>query len=322
MRKWRRGQLAAGALILGVPATAAGLAGQAIADSAAQPAPSPLPAAVKSHHLGFGRNVVVSGTAPASQVGQTLILEFAPAGASTWRGLTSTRVAASGHYRLAAPLRQSGLVKVVGLSATAASPRATSGLVASNNATSSSSAQSVTVAADFRVRNRTIGVLGGASAHVRGKLLPGVAGRRVVLQGRAGGRWHTLASARTGARGGFDLRYSVGGTGLQQLRVRFGGDRLNARAGSRAGQLAVYRQSVASWYSDGGATACGFHAYYGVANRSLPCGTKVSFRSGGRTVTAVVDDRGPFVGGREWDLNQNTAAALGFGGVGTVWSSA
>ena len=69
------------------------------------------------------------------------------------------------------------------------------------------------------------------------------------------------------------------------------------------------------------ATACGFHAGYGVANSTLPCGTKVTFRYGGRTVTAVVDDRGPFVGGREWDLNQNTAGALGFGGVATVWST-
>ena len=38
-------------------------------------------------------------------------------------------------------------------------------------------------------------------------------------------------------------------------------------------------------------------------------------------MTATVDDRGPYVGGRTWDLNQNTAAALGFGGVGTVWAS-
>jgi rare lipoprotein A (peptidoglycan hydrolase) len=88
-----------------------------------------------------------------------------------------------------------------------------------------------------------------------------------------------------------------------------------------AGRLTVYGQSVASWYEDGGATACGFHAGYGVANRSLPCGTRVRLRYGGRSVTAVVDDRGPFVGGRDWDLNQNTAAALGFGGVGTVWTS-
>jgi rare lipoprotein A (peptidoglycan hydrolase) len=45
------------------------------------------------------------------------------------------------------------------------------------------------------------------------------------------------------------------------------------------------------------------------------------FRNGSREVTATVDDRGPFVGGRTWDLNQNTAAALGFGGVGSVLSS-
>jgi rare lipoprotein A (peptidoglycan hydrolase) len=59
----------------------------------------------------------------------------------------------------------------------------------------------------------------------------------------------------------------------------------------------------------------------GVANKTLPCGTHVTFSYNGRTVTAVVDDRGPFVDGRDWDLNQNTAAALGFGGVDTVWSS-
>jgi rare lipoprotein A (peptidoglycan hydrolase) len=106
-----------------------------------------------------------------------------------------------------------------------------------------------------------------------------------------------------------------------RLRVRFGGDRDNTPATAPAGSATVYEQSVASWYQDGGSTACGFHAGLGVANLSLPCGTRVRFRFGGRSVTAVVDDRGPFVGGREWDLNQATAAALGFGGVGTVWAA-
>ena len=85
--------------------------------------------------------------------------------------------------------------------------------------------------------------------------------------------------------------------------------------------MTVYRQAGASWYYDAGNTACGFHAQYGVANRTLPCGTKVAFRYGGRSVTATVDDRGPYVGGRDWDLSQTTAGALGFGGVGEVWSS-
>jgi rare lipoprotein A (peptidoglycan hydrolase) len=103
--------------------------------------------------------------------------------------------------------------------------------------------------------------------------------------------------------------------------VRFAGDTANSGATRSLGAMTVYGQSVASWYNDAGSTACGFHAGLGVANRSLPCGTKVRIRYGGRSVTATVDDRGPFVGGRNWDLNQNTAGALGFGGVGTIWVS-
>jgi rare lipoprotein A (peptidoglycan hydrolase) len=103
--------------------------------------------------------------------------------------------------------------------------------------------------------------------------------------------------------------------------VVFGGDGGNARAVRPAGSVNVLHPALASWYQDAGNTACGFHAGLGVANRTLPCGTKVAFQYGGRTVTAVVDDRGPYAGGREWDLNQTTASALGFAGVGTVWSS-
>jgi rare lipoprotein A (peptidoglycan hydrolase) len=78
---------------------------------------------------------------------------------------------------------------------------------------------------------------------------------------------------------------------------------------------------VASWYYDAGNTACGFHATYGVANRSLPCGTKVTISYGGRSVLATVDDRGPYVYGRSFDLNQNTARALGVYGVAQVLTS-
>lgn len=76
--------------------------------------------------------------------------------------------------------------------------------------------------------------------------------------------------------------------------------------------------AIASWYYDAGNTACGFHAGMGVANRTLPCGTRVTFYFGGRSVNAVVDDRGPYVYPREWDLNQTVAGALGFTGVATV----
>ena len=114
----------------------------------------------------------------------------------------------------------------------------------------------------------------------------------------------------------------MAGSGIdRRLRVMFSGDRANGRTVQPAGRVTVYSADVASWYDDSGSTACGFHAGLGVANRTLPCGTKVRFLAGGHSVTATVDDRGPYVGGRNWDLNQSTAAALGFGGVGTVWVS-
>jgi rare lipoprotein A (peptidoglycan hydrolase) len=88
-----------------------------------------------------------------------------------------------------------------------------------------------------------------------------------------------------------------------------------------AGSVVGLEPTVASWYYDAGNTACGFHAYYGVANKSLPCGTHVTFEYGGRSVVATVDDRGPFVYGRDYDFNQNISARLGMYGVATVLAS-
>jgi hypothetical protein len=164
-------------------------------------------------------------------------------------------------------------------------------------------------------------VLAGSRVVILGRVLPDQRRRWVRLQGHFAGGWQTLAQARSSSRGGFKLRFHAI-SGLQRrLRVSLMGSRNRAHSTVAAGRLTVYTQSLASWYYDGGNTACGFHAGLGVANRTLPCGTKVRFRYGNRTVTATVDDRGPYVGGRSWDLNQSTAAALGFGGVGTVWAS-
>ncbi|MGI8703303.1 MAG: septal ring lytic transglycosylase RlpA family protein, partial [Candidatus Limnocylindrales bacterium] len=48
----------------------------------------------------------------------------------------------------------------------------------------------------------------------------------------------------------------------------------------------------------------------GVAHRSLPCGTQVQFRNAGRIVTAPVIDRGPYSGGRAFDLSGALCSAL------------
>lgn len=73
-----------------------------------------------------------------------------------------------------------------------------------------------------------------------------------------------------------------------------------------------------SWYGPGfygQRTACGevlTETLRGVANRSLPCGTLVSFRNpyDGRVITVPVVDRGPYVAGREWDLTYGACSAI------------
>ncbi len=84
----------------------------------------------------------------------------------------------------------------------------------------------------------------------------------------------------------------------------------------------AYRPAEASWYGGGGSLACGgtlTSSTQGVANRTLPCGTRVFLRYHGRKVEVSVIDRGPYVAGREFDLTEATKRALGFGDLGEVW---
>jgi rare lipoprotein A len=316
MRKRRRARPGVRALMIGIPASAAALgAGQALA----HPAPAPVHITPHSQNVSYGEDLVLTGTEASADAGDAVVLQFAAHGATAWSDVSSTTVGGDGRFRLTGRLDRSGEVRAVDTSTGA--PTA---FVASSNtggAQAMSSTVPVDVEAAMRVRARRIAVLTGQTVQVRGRLLPAQSGRKVSLQAHQNGAWRTLATARTGAAGAFVLRYVTGSAGQAPIRVRFAGDQLNGRAVVRAGNMTVYREADASWYNDGGETACGFHAYYGVANRTLPCGTTVSFRYNGRSVTATVDDRGPYVAGRDWDLNQNTAAALGFGGVGTVWSS-
>jgi murein DD-endopeptidase MepM/ murein hydrolase activator NlpD len=303
---------AVGATILAIPAPAA-------ATTPKQGDSEAIKARVKRPSIDYGDEVVVVGRAPASDAGQTITLKLSSAWTSGWRPIASSRIRADGSFRLVAFLRRSGWLKAV----TTAPPATASASapVARASRASSSAPQPVAVQAAVRLRPRAINERGARRIDIRGRLVPGTAGRRVVLQGARSGRWVTLSAARTSSRGAFNLRYRPKGLGHERLRVRFMGDRTNAAVSKRAGSLTVYRQALASWYDDGGSTACGFHAHYGVANLSLPCGTPVSFMHGGRVVEAVVDDRGPYAAGRAWDLNQNTAAELGMAGVATVWSS-
>lgn len=97
------------------------------------------------------------------------------------------------------------------------------------------------------------------------------------------------------------------------------GLRVNGVVGKRTHRKLArsMRRDRASWYGPGfwgNQTACGQrlrHRTVGVAHKRLPCGTKVTFKKGGRFLRTKVIDRGPFVRGLQWDLTRAAARKLG-----------
>lgn len=323
----RRRRLPRAALVLpmlAVPAVGAGLAYAASPTAARTGSQSAIAATVKQRRVPYGQDLTVTGRAPSGEEGKTVQLLFQRAGGSDWRQIDSARIGRHDGFKFHTQLRWSGAVKVTGTWRRAGSHTGTTALAPSAADTSTTHAASsthhVTIAAVLKVGRHAGRDMGDHRVTVPGTILPRARGRQIRLESYSGNHWHTAAVAKTGSQGRFRLNFTPHSP-TEWLRVRFGGNRSNAAASRRAGRVTVFSQSTASWYDDGGATACGFHATYGVANPSLPCGTKVTFVYNGRSVTATVDDRGPYVGGREWDLNQNTAGALGFGGVADVWAS-
>jgi hypothetical protein len=180
----------------------------------------------------------------------------------------------------------------------------------------------------LKVGGYQLNVLADHRASVTGALLgdgrQGLSGQPVALQelGRHG--WRTLARASTGERGRFRLSFVPRRLGSDWVRLRFAGSGPDLPSRRRLGQLNVFRLAEASWYGGGGSMACGgslTSSTMGVANKTLPCGTLITLRYDGRTVRVPVVDRGPYVEGREFDLTEATKAALGFEGVGQVWST-
>ena len=116
-------------------------------------------------------------------------------------------------------------------------------------------------------------------------------------------------------------------TGSYGIDVEARSNRLATASRDSAGRVTAYRPAAASWYGPGlygNPLACGgtlTPSTMGVAHRTMPCGTKLRLRHGGRTVAVRVVDRGPFAGNREFDLTAATKEALGFGDVGTVLTS-
>jgi rare lipoprotein A len=326
-RRWRVAQLTIAVVALAVPASAFAFAGGGANGSHtgssgdATATRGTVPIHVRPARVAVGEPIAIHGTAPGAHAGDRVTLQARVAGRAGWRSMQAATVSSAGSFRFTAHLRHSGMVRVLARGVSSAQrPSTASG--AASVAAGTAAATPVKVTADVVAHGAARAVLADGRVAVHGRVLPVAGVRSVRLQGHNGRGWQTLATGRTHRSGRFTLGYHAATGTNRKLRVVFAGDAANARATASAGTVTVYQPALASWYYDAGLqTGCGFNARYGVANKSLPCGTKVQLRYGGRTVMATVDDRGPYVGGRTWDLGQSTRAALGFEGVGTVWAS-
>jgi peptidoglycan lytic transglycosylase len=215
-------------------------------------------------------------------------------------------------------VRARGAIPALGVLCFATSLAVLPGTAQSDDTTGTSTPASAARVADIVLGQSRLNVLSGARASLAGHLSPALAGRPVELQRRTDRGWRTIDWATTGAGGAFRFAFRPQRPSSAALRVR-------ADASRRLlGRLNVYRRAAVSWYGPGlygNALSCGGRltpGTLGVAHKTLPCGARLTLRHGARIVRVRVVDRGPYVGGREFDLTAATRQALRFVGVGTV----
>jgi peptidoglycan lytic transglycosylase len=159
------------------------------------------------------------------------------------------------------------------------------------------------------------------------------AGRTLVIE-RSGHEtnwaWTPTVQTRINSNGTFSAVWETNHIGQFAIRAVLASGRNGAADATSSSDwptvnVIVYRPSVASWYGGNGVwgstTACGEVLHrntLGVANRTLPCGTKVALYYQGRSITVPVIDRGPYVSGRDWDLTEAVAELLKMDGVAQI----
>jgi peptidoglycan lytic transglycosylase len=283
-------------------------AGPAVALAAAGGAGAEPSLSIQVHdrHLASGQSLVVAGRADSSAAGNPVALEYRAAGSATWRRLERATVARDGAYRLRVRPRTSGHARVV--------------LGADERRFSAP--RPVAIAARIAPVSRRLDVRSGERAAVRGRLLPGQAGRTIRLEHLSRSGWRTLARSRTARHGDYRLAWRARRPGTLRVRVRFSGDARNAGIAGRSTRLDVFRPARATWYAlVGNRLACGGRmaaGTLGVAHKTLPCGTPLTLRYRGREVRVRVIDRGPFSASLDYDLTSATKRRLGYGDIGTV----
>lgn len=294
-----------GLALAAVAACSAGATAQAAAPE--QGSNVTIAKAGESDTVRYGKRVAIAGAVAPASDGASVELQHATHGRE-FRTVASTSTGGDGSYRFRPKVRRTGSYRAVAAGG------------------DTSETRDVTVVARLAAkatRHRRV----GQAVRVRGRLLPRVGGRVIRIDVRSGKRWRTVDRVRTRSGGRFRAAWKPSGPGSYRMRARFAGGSLAKADGKRFGRVRSYRAGFASWYGPGlygNTLGCGgtlTPSTLGVAHKTLPCGTKVTFRFGGRSVTVPVVDRGPYVGGREWDLTSATKQRLGFGSTGTVWST-
>ena len=253
----------------------------------------------------IGRAVTVRGAFPGAANAQVEV-RYRAQGASNWHTAARDRTGKAGRYSVRVKPRRIATWRAELVGTPAAQDRATG-------------------AERIAVRSRTVAKIGGRNAmpgdkiNVKGHVTPAGAERRVIVSvGK------DELTTRAGRDGRFAVAWKAPSTGAYPVDVRAGSNEVATGSRESAGRAFVYRSAAASWYGPGlygNNLACGgtlTPGTMGVANKSLPCGTKVHLRYRGSSVTVPVIDRGPYAGNREYDLTEATKSALGFPDVGTV----
>lgn len=292
--------------------------------TAAGDAARPASIDVSSRSVDLGQGVTLRGSFPGAAHAQVQVRER-PKGSKRWHRAARTRTGATGRWRVRVEPRRiaSWRAELVPRPDVQSAPAEGGREVPAPPAQDTDTAGRRIVVRS-RTRARVMGrhARVGGTVRVGGRVAPAGERRRVLV--RVGGeRLSTVA----GAGGRFEVAWRAPSTGRYPVRVSARPNRVATGSRDAAGRVTVYRPAVASWYGPGlygNRLGCGgtlTPSTVGVAHKTMPCGTRLTLRYRGRSVAARVIDRGPYVGGREFDLTAATKQALGFPDTGVVLSS-
>jgi len=274
--------------------------------SAATPAggPTTLKVNVAPKEVSLGKTIKVRGDSGDAE-GRPVKVLFRDAGTTSWDQVKSVPTDDRGLYSTGLTARNNGAIKVASLSGEASPIR------------------KIRVRSTLKVGSIDRYVKLGDKLGIRGVVKPkGVRRIKIVIKGAG----ETIRT-KTKAHGGFSAKWRPSSSGTYKVRVFSANNEI--AIGDKSRRIKVYglSPSHASYYGPGlygNGVACGgtlTPSTMGVAHKTLPCGTKVTIRYQGRTVTVPVIDRGPYIAGRDYDLTEAVRNKLGFGGVGTIWTN-